>query len=296
MQFQTCGGLKMPLERVSKILGLADKEKTAVIGFNSIGYDMVYSIIHVADKMRKPAIVTLYPDHYTQLNASTPNEFAGIVKDLASHTQVPIGLHLDHCSDLSLIIECIRAGFTSVMYDGSSLPIEENIRNTKMVVEIAHAFGVDVESELGHIGLAADDADKNCDNFTDPDMAKYFCNQTKVDSIAISIGNAHGLYKGIPQIDFERLMAINDATETYLVLHGGTGIPHDQLTNAFTKGINKLNVGTEFFQTYYNAIRDYVNINGSSGEVFGMPMFVQERLCEYLFGKMSLCELSLSII
>lgn len=283
----------MSFERVSTILEMADKANTAVIGFNCIGYDMIYSLIQTADELGKPAIVTLYPEHHTVSNASSPWEFAGIVRDLASKARVPIGLHLDHCSDFQYILQVIQAGFSSVMYDGSMLPIEENIATAKRVVEVAHTFGVDVEAELGHIGLASDDAEKDTDTFTQPEMAKYFCEQTGVDSIAIAIGNAHGLYKGTPHLDFQRLEEINAATDTRLVLHGGTGIPHDQLLAAFSKGINKLNVGTEFFQTYYAAITEYCADQKRHPELFDMAHHTQARLRDYLRQKMQLCSLSL---
>ena len=175
--------------------------------------------------------------------------FAATVKDLAKNVSVPVGLHLDHCSDFSTIVSAIRDGFTSVMADGSALPLEENIAFTKSVVDIAKLFDVDVEGEIGHVGQVAGGFDyQNKETFTRPEEAALFAEKTNVTSVAVAFGSCHGMYQAPPSsVDLERLAQIDAAVDIPLVLHGGSGIPEDQLKQAFMKGINKFNVGTEFF-------------------------------------------------
>ena len=224
----------MALERVSKILKMADEAKTSVIAFNCINYDMAYSVVTVAEELQKPVIIMLYPEHNYGFNNADVRGFAETVKSLASRVKVPVGLHLDHSSDFDYIMKAIREGFTSVMFDGSMLPVEENIRLSKKVVEVARNFDVDVEAELGRVGFAKDSDEDNLDLYTKPEVAAEFCKETGVTSVAVAIGSAHGVYLETPKLDIERLEEINRATETPLVLHGGSGIPNDQLEVAFT--------------------------------------------------------------
>lgn len=279
----------MALEKVSTILKMADEANTSAIAFDCLDYNMIYSVITVAEELQKPVIVMMYPEHAYLNNAASPAAFAGIVKDLASKVKVPIGLHLDHSSDYNYIMNAIKGGFTSVMIDGSMLPVEENIRITKKVVETAHIFGADVEAELGHVGFAHNKGDQdNRDMYTRPEVASEFCKETNVDFLAVAIGSAHGVYLETPKLDIDRLKEINAATDVPLVLHGGSGIPEDQLDMAFKNGINKFNVGTEFFQLYYDSIKEYCEKYGSKGNVFDMPKYVQEKLMAYLRVKMQL--------
>ena len=275
----------MALERVSKIL------KMAVIAFNCINYDMAYSVVTVAEELQKPVIIMLYPEHNYGFNNADVRGFAETVKSLASRVKVPVGLHLDHSSDFDYIMKAIREGFTSVMFDGSMLPVEENIRLSKKVVEVARNFDVDVEAELGRVGFAKDSDEDNLDLYTKPEVAAEFCRETGVTSVAVAIGSAHGVYLETPKLDIERLEEINRATETPLVLHGGSGIPNDQLEVAFTKGINKFNVGTEFFQLYYDTVFEYMKAHESERNVnllFDMSKYVQDKLMAYLREKMKL--------
>lgn len=281
----------MALERVSKILKMADEAKTSVIAFNCINYDMAYSVVTVAEELQKPVIIMLYPEHNYGFNNADVRGFAETVKSLASRVKVPVGLHLDHSSDFDYIMKAIREGFTSVMFDGSMLPVEENIRLSKKVVEVARNFDVDVEAELGRVGFAKDSDEDNLDLYTKPEVAAEFCKETGVTSVAVAIGSAHGVYLETPKLDIERLEEINRATETPLVLHGGSGIPNDQLEVAFTKGINKFNVGTEFFQLYYDTVFEYMQAHESERNVnllFDMSKYVQDKLMAYLREKMKL--------
>lgn len=280
----------MALEKVSEILKMADNANTSVIAFNCTDYNMISPVIKVAEEQNKPVLVMLYPEHAQDKHWTTPEVFADTVKSVARGTKVPIGLHLDHCSDYDYILAAIKSGFQSVMYDGSMLPVEENIRNTREVVKAAHALGADVEAELGHVGFAVNIGDQSDeDKYTKPEVAAAFCEESGCDSVAVAIGTAHGFYKETPKLDIERLKAINAATSVPLVMHGGSGVPDDQLEEAFREGINKFNVGTEFFYLYYQTIKEYCD--AGHPDFFDLPLLVQERLTEYLRQKMLLSKM-----
>jgi len=278
----------MAIVSVGEILKMADEANTSVIGFDCTDYNMVASVCQAAEITKIPVLVMLYPEHCLKNKTTGLASFAGMFNELAKKCSTPIGLHLDHCSDISYLIQAIKAGFTSVMYDGSNLPLDQNIENTKYVVSVAKEFGVDVEAELGHVGFAANSEQEKLDLYTRPESAREFCDITGITSLAIAIGSAHGVYKQTPKLDLERLEQINKAVDTFLVLHGGSGIPADQLEIAFRKGINKFNVGTEFFQLYYDTVREFCQIQGDNGSIIDLPIIVQEKLTAYLVEKMQL--------
>ncbi|HWR23223.1 MAG TPA: class II fructose-bisphosphate aldolase [Feifaniaceae bacterium] len=281
----------MSLVKVSEILKMADKAKTSAIAFNCTDYNTVYSAITVAEELKKPVICMLYPEHTQKNNWCSPRSFAETVGAIARNVRVPVGLHLDHCTDPDFILSAVRDGFTSVMYDGSMLPVEENIVNTRAVAEQAHKLGAEVEAELGRVGFASTVTDQSdTDMYTKPEVAAAFCEQSRCDSVAVAIGSAHGFYKETPKLDLLRLQEINAATDVPLVLHGGSGIPDDQLQIAFRQGINKFNVGTEYFWLYSETIRKYYAEPGA--DFFRLPEAVQAALMGYLRKKMQLCTMT----
>lgn len=274
----------MALYKAIDILKLADSKHTAALAFNCADYNMVHSVAVAAETVQKPVICMLHPDHHRIENWITPELFAKLVADEAAAVSVPMAMHLDHCSDFDYLVRALKAGFTSVMYDGSMLPFEENVKNTREITKVAHAMGATVEAELGHVGIAATVTDQsNLDLYTQPEFAAEFCERTSCDSVAVAIGSAHGFYKQTPHLDLERLAAIDAATSTPLVLHGGTGIPDEQLLLAFQRGINKLNVGTEFFWLYYQTVKSY-----DAPDITQLPRTVQAALTEYLKKKFQL--------
>ena len=280
----------MALERVGEILKMADKANTSAIAFNCTDFNMVHSVVTVAEELNKPTIIMLYPEHAYKNMWGTPETFAQIVKKEAAHVKVPIGLHLDHCGDYNYIIRAIKDGCESVMYDGSMLSYEENVRNTAEVAKAAHAMGAEVEAELGHVGFAVNVTDQSdLDMYTKPEVAARFCEESGCDYVAVAVGTAHGFYKETPKLDLKRLEEINKATDVPLVMHGGSGVPDDQLAVAFTKGINKFNVGTEFFYLYYQTIKEYCD--AGHPDFFDLPCLVQDRLMNYLRKKMQLSKL-----
>ena len=277
----------MSVEKVSTILKMADEANTTAIAFNCTDYNTIVSVVKVAEELSKPVICMLYPEHAYLKHWTTPKIFVETVRDVAKNVKVPVGIHLDHCSDFDYIVAAMRCGFDSIMYDGSMLPVEENIKNTAEIVKVAKAFGADVEAELGRVGFASTVADQNdTDKYTKPEVAAAFCEQSGCSSVAVAIGSAHGFYKETPKLDIERLKKINAATDVPLVLHGGSGIPNDQLEVAFREGINKFNVGTEFFYLYYQTMKKFCE--AGHPDFFDLPLEVQNALEIYLRQKMEL--------
>lgn len=277
----------MSVEKVSMILKMADEANTTAIAFNCTDYNTIVSVVKVAEELSKPVICMLYPEHAYLKHWTTPKIFVETVRDVAKNVKVPVGIHLDHCSDFDYIVAAMRCGFDSIMYDGSMLPVEENIKNTAEIVKVAKAFGADVEAELGRVGFASTVADQNdTDKYTKPEVAAAFCEQSGCSSVAVAIGSAHGFYKETPKLDIERLKKINAATDVPLVLHGGSGIPNDQLEVAFREGINKFNVGTEFFYLYYQTMKKFCE--AGHPDFFDLPLEVQNALENYLRQKMQL--------
>jgi ketose-bisphosphate aldolase len=199
-----------------------------------------------------------------------------------------VGVHLDHCGDINVIIHAMKAGFLSVMYDGSRLPFEENIKITQEVVKAAKEFGADVEAELGNIGSAANISDyTDTSKFTDPDDALRFANETGVLSLAVAVGNAHGNYAALPNLDIPRIKTISDKTKIPLVLHGGSGIPDDQLQSAVNGGIAKINIATEYFHAFYKTVETYVN-GDNRKDIFSCMKASQKDVTQFLIGKINL--------
>jgi len=242
--------------------------------------------VETAEDLKIPVIVMLHPGLMKYISAET---FTAIVKASAKKVKIPVGLHLDHCDSFDTIMAVIKTGFASVMIDGSKLKYEENIRVTCEVVKAAHAFGVDVEAELGKVGVAANKSDfKNENLYTTPEQAADFIDRTKVDSLAIAIGSAHGYYIETPKLDINRLMEINKAVDIPLVLHGGTGIPNDQLKEAFKNGINKLNIATEFGDLFYSTTKDFQGVKNKKDNVFDLYDYQKKVITDYLRAKFTL--------
>ncbi len=236
------------------ILDHANKFNYAVMAMNSINMEMARAGIEAAEEMHSPIIIQMGPGQMKK-HAHMP-EMLPLVKELADRASVPVCLNMDHGANFEDIVACIQAGFSNVMFDGSSLPFEENVARTAIICALAHARGISVEAELGHVGQANDMDDLNADFLTDPAVAKEFVARTGVDALAVAIGTAHGAYpKGkIPKLDFERLRALKDTLQMPLVMHGGSGAGADNIHKAVARGINKINVCTDAFQVAKDAI------------------------------------------
>ena len=195
-------------------------------------------------------------------------EALALAKFYGEKASVPVAIHLDHGLDVETVKRAVDLGYTSVMIDASAQPYEVNVARTKEVCEYAHAHGVVVEAELGHVGsgdvITSENAEALKDDrniYTEVEMAKAFVKETGVDSLAVSIGTSHGLYKGTPVIDFDRLHELREALPIPLVLHGGSGSGDENLERCATEGISKINVFTDFTVAAINATKDEEYIN-----------------------------------
>ena len=228
------------LVSLQEIIGLAEKENFCVPAFNVYNIETVMGVAVAAEEAKAPIIMQVYPRLF---NEQVGYYLAPVVLAAAKKASVPVCFHLDHGPSEWEVTRALYWGATGIMLDGSAHPYEENVKLTKHIVETCKAVGVGVEGELGHIGSVNDDA---MDEFTNPDEAARFVKETGVTCLAVLIGNAHGHYKKPPKLDIERVKAIREATGGIpLVLHGGSGIPDDQVKAAINAGIRKMNIGTD---------------------------------------------------
>lgn len=219
--------------------------------------EIIQAIIDAAEESNSPVIIQASQGG---IKYAGIDYIANLGKLAGRNSKVPVALHLDHGTDFDQVMLCIRHGFTSVMIDGSRFPLEENIAYTKKVVDIAHAVGVTVEAELGKIGGTEDHitvSEKDA-TFTDPLEAKRFVEETGVDYLAIAVGTAHGVYKGEPKLDYDRIKAIKEVVDIPLVLHGSSGVPEESLKKAISLGISKINIDTDIRAAFANAVKEFV--------------------------------------
>lgn len=228
------------LVTLQEIIGLAEKGNFCVPAFNVYNSETIMGVLEAAEEEKSPVIIQVYP---RLVNEQVGFYIAPAVVAAAHRASVPVCFHLDHGPSESEALKMLRWGATGIMIDGSAHPYEENVRLTKHIVEVCGAVGVGVEGELGHVGSVNDDA---MEEFTDPEQAADFVKATGITCLAVLIGNAHGHYKKTPHLDIDRVKAIRKATGGIpLVLHGGSGIPDDQVKAAIKAGIRKMNIGTD---------------------------------------------------
>jgi len=244
----------MPLVPAAWLLQHARENSYAVPGFNFHNMVDFQAILSAAEAENAPVMLMATEDTIDFIGF---DYIHGLAAAAAKGTNIPFALHLDHGRNLDNIVKGIRYGFTSVMFDGSRLPFEENIRLTRWVVDVAHKAGVSVEAELGQIPGHEDNlsVSEREAGMTDPALVPEFVEKTGVDSLAVAIGTAHGLYKAEPKLDFDRLDAIRRETSVPLVMHGGTGVPDEAVRKAVSLGICKVNVGTDVRLAYMGSIR-----------------------------------------
>lgn len=235
------------LVSMKAILDDANKRYYGVMAMNSINIEMARAGIMAAEEEYSPIILQFGPGQMK--NHAHAEEMLPVIQELAKRVHVPVALNLDHGTDFYIIADCINRGFTNVMFDGSSLPYEENVSRTAIISALAHGMGCSVEGELGHVGQAANSDDMDQDLYTDPNQALDFVKRTGVDALAVAVGTAHGAYpKGkIPKLDFDRLHQLKETLQMPLVLHGGSGSGEENLRKAVAGGINKINVCTDAF-------------------------------------------------
>lgn len=226
----------------------------AVPAFNCANLEMIQCVLRTAAEMRSPVILGIHPVEVAYMGSAATA--VAIARSVGADLDLDAAVHLDHGDSVETCIRAIRGGFSSVMYDGSHLPIEQNIANTAKVVEIAHAVGVTVEAEVGTIGMT-DEFGAKLENahLSDPDWAERLA-ATGIDCLAVAIGNAHGFYVEEPRLRFDLVEEIRRRISIPMVLHGGTGIPRDQVQQAIGMGVAKMNVGTALRYAFVKAMKD----------------------------------------
>ena len=244
----------MALISLADGLAHARQHSYALGAFNVLDSHFLRALFAAAKQERSPFIINIAEVHFKYVSLDSLVE---AVKFEAARHDIPGVLNLDHGLHFESVVRALRLGFSSVMFDGSTLSYEENIRQTKEVVKMCHAVGVSVEAELGAVGGDEGGAlygEADSAKFTDPAIAREFVDSTGIDALAVAIGNAHGKYKGEPKLDFERLSAISQQTGIPLVLHGGSGISDADFRRAITLGIHKINFYTGMSQAALGAV------------------------------------------
>ncbi|MEK4513244.1 MULTISPECIES: class II fructose-1,6-bisphosphate aldolase [Paenibacillus] len=278
----------MTLISSTEMLQIARKNKYAVGAFNVHTLEMLQAVVEAAVETQSPLIIQSTVGTVKHLG---PDYIAEAAKVAADRTGLPIALHLDHCTDFSTIVQCIRAGYTSVMIDASMFAFEENVERTLKVMEIALAAGVNVEAELGKVGGVEDDivVAEHEALLADPEDCRLFIERTGVLTLAPAIGTAHGIYKGEPNIDFDRIAKIAEIVDVPLVLHGGSGIPAEQVKKAVALGMSKMNVATELRIAFSNAIKDVFAANVEENDPRKYMVPAKEAVKRLAIEKMELC-------
>ena len=243
----------MSLAMMEHLLSNANKNKIAVGAFNIANMEVLMGVIKAAEYLNTPVVIQIAEKRLTH----SPLRLLGpMMVNAAKKSKVEIAVQLDHGDSLNIIDEAIEYGFTSIMYDGSHLPIEDNIKNTNMIYEHVKNKGVNLEAEIGV--LSGNEGGGNMKEIcTNPKEALYFYEKAKFDALAIAIGNAHGHYQGKPKLNFDVLNEIHNSIDSFLVLHGGTGISEEDFKKAISLGISKINIATANFDAIVNASYDY---------------------------------------
>ncbi len=240
----------------------------AVPGFNEI---QIRASIEAAVQANSPII-------FLTSNRGLPEFTHGLVRYFAEQVDVPVALCLDHSPSFEDCVMGIRTGVSAIMADRSMLPYEENVAQVKLLADVAHAAGVSIEAELGHVGQGNNYAVDGVSMLTDPEEAKRFIAETGCDGLAVAIGTAHGTYSGTPHLDFERLAEIDAACQKPLVLHGGSGSGDDNIHRACTMGVAKVNIVTDVLAATYNAVLAG-DFHGNKGHQFYPALSTATKEC-----------------
>ncbi len=276
----------MPLVTSEQMLLDAQKGGYAVGAFNVEDMEMVKAVIAAAEEMRAPVMLQTTPSTVKYGKLET---YAAIVAAEAKKASVPVCLHLDHGNSFELAVQAIKAGYTSVMIDGSHESFEDNIAVTKKVADVARACGIPVEAELGKVGGKEDDLEADADTNTDPREAKEFVERTGVSSLAIAIGTAHGFYAGTPVLDKERISAIKEVVSVPLVLHGASGLSDEDVKECVQRGMCKVNFATELRVAYTGAGKKLLAEHPDTFDPKKLGIVGMEAVKELVKGRIQVC-------
>ena len=270
-----------------KMLLDAQKGGYAVGAFNVENMEMVMAVIAAAEELRAPLMLQTTPStiKYAGLDMYLAN-----VKAAAERASVPVCLHLDHGDSFDLAMRALRTGYTSIMIDGSHNVFEENIAVTKAVADACRPSGIPVEAELGKAGGKEDDLDGGEGNgYTDPLEAKEFVERTGVTSLAVAIGTAHGVYKGVPKLDLDRLAEIRKVVDIPLVLHGASGLSEEAVVESIKRGICKVNFATELRIAYTDGVKEFLAANPDAFDPKKYGKVAMEHVKAIVETRMKMC-------
>ena len=274
----------MPICTLIEVLRPAMDQDYGVAAFNMHSLQFLKGMMRAVDELRSPVIIALMS---RSLEYSGFDELLGLSRLMAERSEMPVAIHLDHARDMDLVEKCIKSGFTSVMYDGSKLPLEENVAITRQVVQMAHAHGVSVEGELGIMGSFGPQGKITMADmrpyFTKPGEAAGFVEETGVDALAISAGTTHGMPIQDAELDVEVLEAIHQAVSVPLVVHGCSGLNDDEYRKAYQRGAKKFNIGTVLVQNMLDGILDEAEKRGRGMRAYELLACLEagtDRVCE----------------
>lgn len=277
----------MSFVTTKQLLEQAQESGYAIGAFNVENMEMVQAVVEAAEELQSPVIMQTTPSTVKYADMAY---FYANVKTAAERASVPVVLHLDHGSSFDLAMRALRTGYTSIMIDGSHETFSENIAVTRAVVEACHPSGVPVEAELGKVGGKEDDLDGGDQNpYTDPEQAKIFVEETGVDSLAVAIGTAHGVYQGIPKLDVERLSAIREVVSVPLVLHGTSGVPDEAVKECIQRGICKVNYATDLRIAFSKGVNAVLQENPNTIDPKKYNARGREEVKQYVMSKIKVC-------
>lgn len=249
----------MALAKMNDLLEYAKSNQKGCGSFSVGNMEMIIGAVKAAEDSNTPIILQIAE---VRLKHSPLELMGAMMLEAAKNAKVDIAVHLDHGLTLHTIKKALDMGFTSVMFDGSALPFEQNIQKTKEVVSLAKKFNATVEAELGLVGGSEDGSHDNGILYTNPEQAKLFCEKTNIDALAVAIGNAHGNYTAAPKLAFDVLAEIEKNVSVPLVLHGGSGITDEDFQKAISLGIKKVNIATASFNSLTNKVEQYIKSEG----------------------------------
>ena len=274
------------LVTTKEMLLKAQKGNYAVGAFNVENMEMVMAVIAAAEELNAPVIMQTTPStvKYAGLDYYLAN-----VATAAKNAKVPVAMHLDHGSSFSLAMQALRQGYTSIMIDGSHSVFEENIAITKSVVDACKPSNIPVEAELGKVGGKEDDLDGGNGGYTDPKEALEFVQKTGVNSLAVAIGTAHGVYKGEPKLDLDRLVEISKVVDVPLVLHGASGLSEEAVKESIKRGICKVNFATELRIAYTDGVKELLEEKPETIDPKKYGVVGIEKVKELVKNRMMMC-------
>lgn len=279
----------MSLISTKQMLLNAQEKRYAIPAFNIHNLETIQVVLKAANDLKSPVILAATP---STVKYAGEEYLLAIIEQGSKLNNIPVTFHLDHHENVDDIKRIITLGCKSVMIDASKHPFVENVKIVKDIVDFAHNYGATVEAELGKLGGIEDDVIVNeKDSFlTDPSEAAEFVKLTGVDSLAIAIGTAHGLYKSEPKLDFDRLEKIRDVVDVPLVLHGASGVPFEAVQNAIDKGICKVNIATELKIPFSKSIKEYFNEHPDASDPRQYLVPAKKAMYDVVVKKIKMCK------